>query len=66
MRALRANDEGVIPYLEQVIELDPDNKYLKARLKKLQQPPAEEPESADEELSDAEKAAAAIPICGTS
>ena len=64
--ALPANDEGVIPYLEQVIALDPDNKYLKARLKKLQQPPAEEPESAGEELSDAEKAAAAIPICGTS
>jgi len=66
--ALPASEDDVIPYLEQVIELDPGNKYLKQRLLKLRQPPAEPAESSNsgETVAEGEEAPADIPICGTS
>jgi hypothetical protein len=68
---LPASDDEVIAYLEQVIQLKPDNPYLRQRLNKLQQPPLAEPiEAAATETAQSgetvEPPAPAIPVCGIS
>ncbi len=55
-------DEEAIPYLESVIEMDPDNKRLLKRLEQLMQPA---PESS-EESGEGTEAILPVPICGTS
>ena len=40
--ALPSDSEGLVPYLEQVIEADPDNPYLQERLERLVHPPVAE------------------------
>jgi len=67
--ALPSSSEGLVRYLEQVIEADPDNPYLQERLERLLNPPFAEPaqpangEAADGEAADGEAAdgAAASP-----
>ena len=67
---LPASDDGAIAYLEQVIQLKPDNPYLRQRLGQLRQPPppAEpiEPTAAEtaQPGETAEPTAPAIPTCG--
>jgi hypothetical protein len=66
-----ATDDEAIAYLEQVIQLKPDNPYLRQRLNKLQQPPLAEPiESAATEPAQSgetvEPPTPAIPVCGIS
>jgi hypothetical protein len=67
---LPASDDGAIAYLEQVIQLKPDNPYLRQRLEQLRQPPppAEpiEPTAAEtaQPGETAEPTAPAIPTCG--
>lgn len=72
---LPSSDDGAIAYLEQVIQLDPGNRYLQQRLDRLRQPPApasaEPPQgaAADEPAAGAEsppeevQAAPSIPVC---
>ena len=55
-------DADRIPYLENVIQMDPDNKRLLKRLEKMQQPPLVAPAGS---IDDGE-VQAAVPICGTS
>jgi len=75
--SLPSSDAGAIAYLEQVIELDPGNRYLKQRLQRLQAPepgpdldPSPPAEAAAEEASSEPEQAAEpareIPICGIS
>jgi len=66
---LPSNDADRISYLEQVIALDPGNRYLKQRLEKLQQPAG--PELLEEDAGMAgddtlEPGPKPVPICGTS
>ncbi len=67
---LPASDDGAIAYLEQVIQLKPDNPYLRQRLEQLQQPPppAESIEATAAEIAQpgetVEPTAPAIPTCG--
>jgi hypothetical protein len=67
---LPASDDGAIAYLEQVIQLKPDNPYLRQRLEQLQQPPppAESIEATAAETAQpgetVEPTAPAIPTCG--
>jgi hypothetical protein len=73
---LPQDDELQIPYLEEVIALDPDNSYLKQQLEQLLHPPAPEVEAAPEteaEVFDEAMPVTAvppepvpIPICGIS
>jgi hypothetical protein len=67
---LPASDDGAIAYLEQVIQLKPDNPYLRQRLNQLRQPPAEPIEAAATEAAQsdetAEPPAPAVPTCGIS
>jgi hypothetical protein len=67
---LPASDDGAIAYLEQVIQLKPDNPYLRQRLTQLRQPPAEPIEAAATEATQsdetAEPPAPAVPTCGIS
>lgn len=75
-----ANDDGRAPYLEKVIEKDPNNPYLQERLEILLNPAPVVPPVAETtvaengvgEAASADSAAAEapeanpIPICGTS
>jgi hypothetical protein len=67
---LPASDDGAIAYLEQVIQIKPDNPYLRQRLNQLRQPPAEPIEAAATEAAQsdetAEPPAPAVPTCGIS
>lgn len=66
---LPSEDSELIPYLESVIALNPDNPYLKERLEKLRHPEAPELLEEDAGLAgDAtlEPGPKPIPICGTS
>ena len=54
---LPSSDEGAVAYLEQVIQLDPDNRHLRQRLEVLRQPPA--PEASPPEATDPPETAAA-------
>ncbi|MEE4218596.1 MAG: metallophosphoesterase [Xanthomonadales bacterium] len=64
---LPASDAEAIPYLEKVIEHDPQNAYLKARLKKLLNPVETAPADGAANPAAVEGAeSAAQPICGTS
>ena len=54
---LPTSDEGVIQYLEQVIQFDPDNPYLRQRLEQLLQPAAPEPPVAEALAAQAEPGA---------
>jgi len=47
---LPQSPDAVVPYLEQVIAMDPDNPFLRKRLEKLTAPPVVEPESAAEDI----------------
>jgi len=70
---LPMDQEGLIPYLQQVIAMDPNNRYLQQRLEQLQNPAVPELLEADAE-TDAEAAGQmnlqpvgkSIPICGIS
>jgi hypothetical protein len=72
--ALPSRDADVVAYLERVIELEPDNPYLKQRLRRLLQPELQsEPSGSDTEAGAeadgqgqaAEPAVPEIPICGS-
>ena len=51
--ALPSDSEGLVPYLEQVIKADPDNRHLQARLEGLLHPPVEVASQQAEALADA-------------
>ncbi len=66
---LPVNDSGLIPYLEKVIALNPDNAYLQERLEQLRNPPV--PELLEQEAgmsgdTSLEPGPEPIPICGIS
>lgn len=77
---LPSGDEGAIAYLENVIQLDPQNPFLRQRLEEMQQPTAPESSmpAADPDAAAAEQDAAAelpeaapvpppvVPTCGIS
>lgn len=68
---LPSNEADLVAYLEQVIEMAPDNAYLQQRLEKLLHPPVPEllEESADEAAESGMEDAPAVepePICGIS
>ncbi len=77
---LPPNDEGLVPYLEKVIEKNPDNPYLQERLEILLHPVTAQPDGMEETaahsgvgaVATAETATAEtpapepIPICGIS
>lgn len=68
---LPSNEADLVAYLEQVIEMAPDNAYLQQRLEKLLHPPVPEllEESADEAAESGMEEAPAVepePICGIS
>lgn len=72
--ALPLDDEGRVAYLEQVLEMDPENPYLKKRLRDMTAPPAPpEPDAVAVEAGAEAGAEAAeppapvgplVPICG--
>jgi hypothetical protein len=64
---LPSNDGELIPYLEKVIAMDPDNRHLKKRLKQLQHPAAPEPlEEESEAVGEMASEPEPVPICGIS
>jgi hypothetical protein len=75
---LPSDSEGLVPYLQKVIEGDPENAYLRKRLQDLLNPPVEETgteapagaengEAADGATASPEQPAAEpVPICGIS
>lgn len=67
---LPMDQEGLIPYLQQVIAMDPDNRYLQQRLEQLQNPAVPELLEADagaaDQISLQPPATKSIPICGIS
>jgi hypothetical protein len=75
---LPSGDDGAIAYLENVIELDPQNPFLRQRLEQLRQPdvpesstPAGDPDAAAEQdaaaqLPETAPAPPVVPICGIS
>lgn len=63
---LPASDEERVAYLQKVIELEPENPYLKKRLQVMTQAPAAETAPAPEAETAAEVTEPAVPICGTS
>jgi hypothetical protein len=63
------DESGLIPYLEKVIALDPENKSLKDRLQELRQPPLPVIPEQDAGLAgdtDLEPGPKPMPICGIS
>ncbi len=66
---LPMDQEGLIPYLEQVIAMDPNNSYLQQRLQQLQNPAVPELLEADAGAADQsspQPVIREIPICGIS
>jgi len=66
---LPSSQSELIPYLEKVIALDPDNAYLQERLEKLRHPAVPELLEEDKVLSgdaDLEPGPKPVPICDTS
>jgi hypothetical protein len=66
---LPSNDGELIPYLEKVIAMDPDNRHLKKRLEQLQHPAVPEPLQAEIVEPDdmaLEPESEPPPICGIS
>jgi hypothetical protein len=64
---LPSNDGELIPYLEKVIAMDPDNRHLKKRLKQLQHPAVPEPlEEESEAVGEMASEPEPVPICGIS
>jgi hypothetical protein len=52
---LPPTDEEAVPYLEQVIAMDPDNRYLRQLMARLTQPPAPEAEESPAAAAGAEE-----------
>jgi hypothetical protein len=72
--ALPTSADGVIPYLEKVVALQPGNKHLQRRLEQLRHPPESQPATGGAqddqapagEEEDQEVPAVDVPICGIS